>query len=192
MSCKPSLFKGGIWDLYLTPRVGLYPTPLSRLKSVPSSAGLGLDESRLIRTGTSKLVDSSMISNKLESPASPSLALPSAPLAILSLGWSTTASLSSYPSYKVARGGLFRRPFSGLSSTKRPLEGLKEGFNPLNLSKGSCLQGLPLLTLTKPSALKFYTTAPSLDTQIGAWSPVWACLTPAPTEDLDPTFVNSV
>lgn len=38
---------------------------------------------------------------------------------------------------------------------------------------------------------KFHTPAPSLDTQIGAWSSVWSVLTPAPTEDLDPTFINS-
>lgn len=170
----------------------LKPQPLGRARLTPSSVGLGLDENRLVRVGTSRLADSSMIGNKLENPGLPSLALPSSPLAILGLGWSTTASLSSYPSYKVSRGGLFRRPFTGLTPQQKPLEGLKESFSPLNFSKNFSHLGMPLLTLVKPSMPKFYAAPASLDIQIGAWSPVGAVLTPAPTEDLDPTFINTI
>jgi hypothetical protein len=177
---------------YFSKGDALYPAPLCRVRFSPTPAGLGLDEKRLVRLGTSKLVDSTMLSSKLESPATPSLALPSPHLTSLGLGWSTSASLSSYPSYKLSRGGVFRRPFSGLTPQQRPLEGLKEGFKPLSLDKKISHVGLPLLTLFKPSGLKFHVTPPSLDSQIGAWSPVWACLTPAPTEDLDPIFINSV
>lgn len=86
---------------------------------------------------------------------------------------------------------MFRRPFTGVSSGPNPLEGLKESFNLLNLSKNITHVGLPLLTLVSPSMPKFYASAPSLDTQVGAWSSVWSVLTPAPTEDLDPTFINA-
>jgi hypothetical protein len=163
----------------------------ARVRFTPSSIGLGLDESRLIRTGASRLADTAMIANKLESVATPSLTLPLTPVSALSLGWSTSTSLSAYPSYKLSRGGVFRRPFTGVSSRPNPIGGLKESFNLLNLSKTTTHVGLPLLTLVSPSMPKFYASAPSLDTQVGAWSSVWSVLTPAPTEDLDPTFINS-
>jgi hypothetical protein len=86
---------------------------------------------------------------------------------------------------------VFRRPFAGITSRPNPLEGVKESFNLLNLAKETTHAGLPLLTLISPSMQKFYAAAPSLDTQIGAWSSVWSVLTPAPTEDLDPTFINA-
>jgi hypothetical protein len=88
------------------------------------------------------------------------------------LGWSTSTSLASYPSYKVARGGVFRRPFTGTSTNLSPLGGLKDPFSPLNLVKGRTNLGLPLLTLASPLAPRFHAAAPSLDTQVGAWSQV--------------------
>lgn len=179
------------WAFGLLPGEELSFAPQGRARLTPSSIGLGLDENRLVRSGSSRLADPSVLSAKLESLASPSLGLPSTPTTLLGLGWSTSASLSSYPSYKLARGGLFRRPFTGVSPSPRPFEGLKEAFPLLNLSKASAHLGLPMLTLVSPEMPKFYMSAPSLDAQIGAWSPVWATLTPAPTEDLDPTFINS-
>ena len=85
---------------------------------------------------------------------------------------------------------MFRRPFTGLSAAVRPLEGIKAEFTALNLGKNITHLGIPTLELTQPLILPFKTTAPSLDTQLGAWAAVWAVLTPAPTEDLDPTFIN--
>lgn len=163
-----------------------------RTKFTPSSLGFGLDEARLVRTGSSRLADSAIISNKLESLGAPSLSLPQTPLALLSLGWSTTASLATYPSYKLARGGLLRRPFTGISKGANPLEGLKEPFTPLNLSKTSAPFGYSNLTLFRPLVPQFKISSPSLDTQLGAWASVWAVSTPAPTEDLDPTFINTI
>jgi len=180
----------GFGPIGLIQGVDLHQPSPSRLKTMPSAPGLGLDEARLARVGSSKLVDPSMVAAKLENPSTPSLISPSNPLSILGLGWSTTASLSAYPSYKLSRGGVLRRPFSGLSPSVRPLEGLKEGLSPLSLGKTSHPMGLPALTLSRISTPKFYITPPSLDTQTGAWSSVWACFTPAPMEDLDPSFVN--
>ena len=157
----------------------------------PSSLGFGLDETRLVRTGASKLADSALIANKLEDLASPSLALPNTPVSLLSLGWSTSASLSSYPSYKLARGGMFRRPFTGLTANPHVLEGLKEPFPLLNLTKATLPIGAPRLTLSRPAQSLFRASAPSLDTQVGSWAAVWSVVTPAPTEDLDPTFINT-
>ena len=157
----------------------------------PSSLGFGLDETRLVRTGASKLADSALIANKLEGLASPSLALPNTPVSLLSLGWSTSASLSSYPSYKLARGGTFRRPFTGLTANPRVLEGLKEPFPLLNLTKATLPIGAPRLALSRPAQSLFRASAPSLDTQVGSWASVWSVVTPAPTEDLDPTFINT-
>lgn len=192
LAAKPAVVANKhLWAFNLLTGKGSCLSAGTRSRFSPSAIGLGLDENRLVRTGTSRLVDTAMIANKLEGIAAPSLALPATPVAVLGLGWSTSSSLSSYPSYKLSKGGLFRRPFTGLSSSPKPLEGLKEGFNLLTLSKTTANMGLPLLTLVSPSMPKFYASAPSLDTQVGAWSSVWSVLTPAPTEDLDPTFINA-
>lgn len=61
-------------------------TPRTRVIFSPSSLGFGLDETRLVRTGTSRFVDTALIANKLESLAGPSLTLPSTPVTLLGLG----------------------------------------------------------------------------------------------------------
>jgi len=139
-----------------------------RAMFAPSALGFGLDETRLVRTGTSRLADTALIANKLESLGGPSLTLPGTPVSLLSLGWSTTASLSAYPSYKLSRGGVFRRPFTGLANTPRPLEGVKDSLTPLLFAKNSSHLGLPSFLLSHPSIPPFKATAPSLDTQTGA------------------------
>ena len=156
----------------LTSKVGAAELPQPRARLMPSPTGVGLDEGRLVRAGSSRLVDAAMLGTRLEGLSAPSLTPPATPLSLLSLGWSTSTSLASYPSYKVARGGVFRRPFTGISTNLSPLGGLRDPLSPLNLGKGRAHLGLPLLTLTTPLAPRFYAAAPSLDAQVGAWSQV--------------------
>lgn len=82
----PSMHRKLPKPLPLGGSLGLNPRSTNRVRFVPSSAGLGLDEARLIRTGASKLIDVSMVSNKLEGLATPSLIIPSKPLMALGLG----------------------------------------------------------------------------------------------------------
>lgn len=166
-------------------------TPTPRLRITPSPQGLGLDEARLVRTGSSRLADPALFAAKLDSWGPASLSLPQSPLSLLGLGWSTSASLASYPSFKVTRGGLLRRPYTGVSATPQPLKGLAEPFAAPLLGKLSAPLALPTLTLAPAAAVPFRISAPSHDRQVGAWALTWAVVAPAPAEDLDPTFVST-
>jgi heme/copper-type cytochrome/quinol oxidase subunit 2 len=158
----------------------------------PSSSGIGLDESRLVRNAASKLFDPAVINGKGESLATPAAwSSFKTPLVLLGLGWSTTASLSTYPSFKMGRGLILKRPYTGARSELSPLSSVSEAFSAPLLSKNSATVGTPALGLWRNSDLGFATSNPSLDSSLGHWSQVWAVSTPSPAEDLDPTFVNS-
>lgn len=87
LSTKPSLAaRRHSWAFNLIRGQDLCLNTNARSKFTPSSVGLGLDENRLVRTGSSRLADTAMIANKLESAAAPSLALPHTPVATLGLG----------------------------------------------------------------------------------------------------------
>ena len=57
-----------------------------RIQFAPSSLGFGLDENRLVRSGTSRLADSTLFASKLESLGGATLMLPLTPASLLSRG----------------------------------------------------------------------------------------------------------
>jgi hypothetical protein len=124
--------------------------------------------------------------------AGPTTALPVGPLGLLGLGWSSTASLTTYPSFKVARGGLLRRPMAGLHSAPTPLAGLTEPLAAPFLGKLGAPLGRPSLSLWAPATRPLPGVSSPLDTGVLSWAPTWAFAGPAPAEDLDPTFINTV
>lgn len=162
------------------------PRPLSRL-----TAGLGLDETRLVRGGTSRLADPALISGKLPPLGVPALVPHAAPSGLSGLAWSTAVSLTTYPSYKLSRGSLPRRPHCGPEAATSAVKGLPEAFPALMSGKVPTGASLALLALFDVPRLRPRTAAPSLDTQAAAWVLARPVLTPVPCEDLDPTFINT-
>lgn len=139
-----------------------------RVKVSPSLLGLGLDEGRLVRNSASKLVDPAVVNTKLEAITTPSpWGAQRAPFSLLGLGWSSSASLANYPSFKASRGLILRRPYTGARGGNTPFEGLKEAFiAPLLGKNNTSLMG-PALSLWRNTETPFLASAPSLDTQIG-------------------------
>lgn len=100
-------------------------------------------------------------------------------------------SLTTYPSYKLSRGSLPRRPHCGPEAAPSAAKGLPEAFPALASGKVPMSAGLARLALFDVPHLRPRTAAPSLDTQAGAWVLTRPVLTPVPSEDLDPTFINT-
>ena len=119
------------------------------------------------------------------------LAPHAAPSALSGLAWSTAVSLTTYPSYKLSRGSLPRRPHCGPEAAPSAAKGLPEAFPALATGKVPMGAGLARLALFDVPHLRPRTAAPSLDTQAGAWVLTRPVLTPVPSEDLDPTFINT-
>jgi hypothetical protein len=158
----------------------------------PSPVGLGLDESRLVRGAAARLSDPATIAGRLDSPVGPRSSLPLGPTALLGLGWSSTASVFAYPSFKTARGGLMRRPMSGMRSAPSPLTGLPVPTAAPALGKVGGPVGAGRLALWALAPSSAAPAGSALDGARASWAPTWAFFGPAPTEDLDPTFVNTV
>lgn len=170
-------------------KAGHVPSP--RLQPSPSLVGLGLDEGRLVRSGGSRLWDPALVNAKPASLATPQTTLPLGPLSLLSLAWSSNASLSSYPSFKCARGGLLRRPLTGARAHTPAVSGLKEGLASPLLGKTGSVLGRPHLGLWALDPRPRPGVGTSADAALLRWAPTWAFFGPAPAEDLDPGFVNT-
>lgn len=158
----------------------------------PSLPGLGLDEGRLVRSSAGRLADPALIAGKADPLVGPFTSLPVGPLSLLGLGWSATASLSTYPSFKMARGGLLRRPMSGLRGAPLPAQGLPGALEAPLLGKVGAPLGRPSLRLWAPLAVAGAGAGAPLEGALASWAATWAFTGPAPTEDLDPSFVNTV
>ena len=163
----------------------------ARAHVVPSLPGLGLDEARLVRGAAGRLVDPALIAGKLDAPAGPLTALPIGPLGLLGLGWSSEASLAAYPSFKVARGALLRRPTGGLRAGPAPLAGLPAPLRAPLLPKAGGVRGAPRLRLWGVAAAGSPGVGTPLESGLAPWAASWAFVGPAPAEDLDPAFINT-
>ena len=158
----------------------------------PSGPGLGLDEARLVRSAASRLSDPALVAGKVDAPTGPFTALPLGPLGLLGLGWSTTASLATYPSFKMARGGILRRPMVGLRGAPAPHQGLSAPLAAPLLGKVGAPLGRPQLQLWAPLDVPAASVGSPLEGASMAWASSWAFTGPAPAEDLDPAFINTV
>jgi hypothetical protein len=197
---RPLVRKGGVVRaavpygaaLALAPAQASQEPAPARASFVPSLAGLGLDEARLVRTGAAKIGDPGLVSGKLDAPTGPRLAIPCGPAGLVGLGWSSSASLAALPSFKVARGGLVRRPMSGLRAAPNAVGGLPAPLEAPLAGKAGALVGAGRLSLWAPTTGARAHAGATLDAARHAWAPVWAFVGPAPTEDLDPSFINTV
>ena len=188
----PSARAGGLGALAALGAGSPLASAAARAPIGPSGPGLGLDEARLVRSAASRLSDPALVAGKVDALTGPSTALPLGPLGLLGLGWSTTASISSYPSFKMARGGILRRPMVGLRGAPAPHQGLPAPLAAPLLGKVGSPLGRPQLRLWAPLEAPAAAVGAPLEGAPMAWASSWAFAGPAPAEDLDPAFINTV
>lgn len=164
----------------------------ARAHLLPGLAGLGLDEGRLVRGGAARIGDPALVAGKLDAPTGPRLALPLGPTGLVALGWSASASVAAFPSFKVARGGLLRRPMSGLRPAPGAAAPLVAPLAAPFLGKVGAPIGASRLRLWAHGAGAGAPAGSALDVARASWAATWAFVGPAPTEDLDPAFINTV